>query len=78
MFKRITSKFQKKAKLCNKTEQVKDKANTLNKESNGKKRSWDISDYHVDPEDGKTRFHDLDLHDKLMQSIHHLLSLIHI
>ena len=75
IFKRITSKFQKKAKLCNKIEQVKDKANTantLNKESNGKKRSWDLSDYHVDPEDGKTRFHDLDLHDKLMQSIHHL------
>ena len=75
IFKRITSKFQKKAKSINTIEQVKDKANTantLNKESNQKNRSWDISDYHVDPEDGKTRFHDLDLHDKLMRSIHNL------
>lgn len=33
------------------------------------KPKWDISQYQVQPEEGKTRFHDLDLHIELMQAI---------
>ena len=30
---------------------------------------WDISEFKVDPQEGKVRFHDLELHPKLMRSI---------
>ncbi|MEN7972962.1 MAG: DEAD/DEAH box helicase [Verrucomicrobiota bacterium] len=33
---------------------------------------WDPSEFKVEPEEGKIRFHDLDLHPKLMRSIHAL------
>ncbi|MDF7826179.1 DEAD/DEAH box helicase [Pontiellaceae bacterium B12227] len=33
---------------------------------------WDPETFNVEPEEGKIRFHDLDLHPKLMQSIHAL------
>jgi len=33
---------------------------------------WDISQFKVEPEEGKTRFHDLDLPDSVMQGIHKL------
>ncbi len=33
---------------------------------------WDPSEFTVAPEEGKTRFHDLDLHPRLMRSIHAL------
>ena len=33
---------------------------------------WDSSEFSVEPEEGKIRFHDLDLHPRLMRSIHAL------
>jgi ATP-dependent RNA helicase RhlB len=33
---------------------------------------WDASEFAVEPEEGKIRFHDLDLHPRLMRSIHAL------
>ncbi|CAA0118502.1 ATP-dependent RNA helicase RhlB [BD1-7 clade bacterium] len=33
---------------------------------------WDISDFKVPPAEGKTRFHDLDVDDRLMRAIHQL------
>ncbi|MCK4565448.1 MAG: DEAD/DEAH box helicase, partial [Verrucomicrobia bacterium] len=33
---------------------------------------WDPSEFSVEPEEGKIRFHDLDLHPRLMRSIHAL------
>lgn len=33
---------------------------------------WDIAEFKVEPEEGKIRFHDLDLHPRLMRSIHAL------
>jgi len=33
---------------------------------------WDSSEFAVEPQDGKIRFHDLDLHPRLMRSIHAL------
>ena len=33
---------------------------------------WELSEFQVEPQEGKARFHDLDLHPKLMRSIHAL------
>jgi len=33
---------------------------------------WDASEFTIEPEEGKIRFHDLDLHPRLMRSIHEL------
>lgn len=33
---------------------------------------WDVAEFKVEPEEGKVRFHDLELHPKLMRSIHAL------
>ena len=33
---------------------------------------WDVAEFNVEPEEGKVRFHDLELHPKLMRSIHAL------
>jgi len=33
---------------------------------------WELSEFVVEPQEGKIRFHDLDLHQKLMRSIHAL------
>ncbi len=33
---------------------------------------WDASEFAIEPEEGKIRFHDLDLHPRLMRSIHAL------
>ena len=52
----------------------KPKNNGDKKTSSGKKQpqSWDISEFKVPPMEGKTRFHDLDLHPQLMRAIHKL------
>lgn len=45
------------------------KANKPNKPQAPKKPNWDISQFQVAPQKGKTRFHDLMLHEDLMHAI---------
>ena len=59
----------KKAKKKNNT---KGKARSHHQKGKTQKAKWDISQFQVEPQKGKTRFHDLDLPEELMHAIYDL------
>lgn len=65
---------QSKGKAPKKTSQQRNKPRSSHKNQAPKKPQpkWDISQFQVEPEEGKTRFHDFDLPEGLMQAIQKL------
>jgi len=47
-------------------------AKQVKNKTNSKATNWSINDFQVEPITGKTRFHDLDLHENIMRALHKL------